>query len=469
MEEEGGKVRALTDKATRNERWTHVFSRPLNRWFDIRIRISVASILRLKAFELLEKWNASFGVHYRQIRLGFDYLKNTLRLQFPNLQANAARIQQERREREMKTKEILRKIKSTIDEIGERLDIICAKEEIMLLDPLDDEEFEEFRSSELRQVRLDSLKEGEKIHEDEHNKVVTKHLVLVQEWIFVLIRVEVSDNRSRDKMLKEFIDIQNRLQLVKKKCEDSGCVLINNVKPLIEDELEEDFWEEGKIGSSESGSLNASSKHNSNLSMVLAPSEVIDKASKGRNKKSYGIESLDNEGGKIDSILLRSKLLAEAPVIECGSFSHNLKMDVLVNQRSMEFDNHWGRVDYEAVIPAEKITELYLTDLGSDLGEQLAKQAIKNVRERDKEEARKRKIDKQLLNRAKLAKVREHNEAVLRDAALASTSRSAAAGDEAEDTNGRRSSTRNKKQTLASMLRKKVTTRDRLTQRLLNT
>ncbi|GAY51809.1 hypothetical protein CUMW_137090, partial [Citrus unshiu] len=137
-------------------------------------------------------------------------------------------------------------IKSTIDEIGERLDIICAKEEIMLLDPLDDEEFEEFRSSELRQVRLDSLKEGEKIHEDEHNKgvvqlLVTKHLVLVQEWIFVLIRVEVSDNRSRDKMLKEFIDIQNRLQLVKKKCEDSGCVLINNVKPLIEDELEEDF------------------------------------------------------------------------------------------------------------------------------------------------------------------------------------------------------------------------------------
>ncbi|KAK9226495.1 hypothetical protein WN943_011543 [Citrus x changshan-huyou] len=208
-------------------------------------------------------------------------------------------------------------------------------------------------------------------------------------------------------MLKEFIDIQNRLQLVKKKCEDSGCVLINNVKPLIEDELEEDFWEEGKIGSSESGSLNASCKHNSNLSMVLASSEVIDKASKGRNKKSYGIESLDNEGGKIDSILLRS--------------------------------------------------------------EQLAKQAIKNVRERDKEEARKRKIDKQLLNRAKLAKVREHNEAVLRDAALASTSRSAAAGDEAEDTNGRRSSTRNKKQTLASMLRKKVTTRDRLTQRLLNT
>lgn len=523
---------------------------------------AIASILRSKAFEFLEKWNASFGVHYRQIRLGFDYLKNTLRLQFPNLQANAARIQRERREREMRTKEILRnkfemlrqnlssikeEIQSTIDEIGECLDIIRAKEEIMLLDPLDDEDFEEFHSSELRQIRLDSLKEGEKVHEDEDNKVVfdalrelykllvTKHLVLVQEWISVLIRVEVSDNRSRDKMLKEFIDIQNRLQLVKKKCEDSGCGLINNVKPLIEDELEEDFWEEGKIGSSESGSSNASSKHNSNLSMVLASSEVIGKASEVPKQKSDGNDSLDNEGSKIDSTLLRSKLLAEAPVIVCGSFSDNLKRDVLVNQRGMEFDNHWGRVDYDAVIPAEKIAELNLratlykeeqveiqpcraplrkgglcqrrdlevcpfhgpiiprddegnpinqstssiekssltdetlTDLGSDLVEQLAKHAIKNVRERDKEEARKRKIDKQLLNRAKLAKVREHNEAVLRDAALASTSRSATAGDEAEDTNGRRSSSRNKKQTLASMLRKKVTPRDRLTRRLLNT
>ena len=42
----------------------------------------------------------------------------------------------------------------------------------MVLDPLDDEDFEEFHSSELRQIRLDSLKEGEKVHEDEDNKVV---------------------------------------------------------------------------------------------------------------------------------------------------------------------------------------------------------------------------------------------------------------------------------------------------------
>ncbi|KAB5569326.1 hypothetical protein DKX38_003119 [Salix brachista] len=42
--------------------------------------------MRLKAVEFLEKWNSSFGIHYRQIRLGFDYLKNTIRFQFPNVQ-----------------------------------------------------------------------------------------------------------------------------------------------------------------------------------------------------------------------------------------------------------------------------------------------------------------------------------------------------------------------------------------------
>ena len=36
---------------------------------------AVASILRSKAIEFLEKWNSSFGIHYRQLRLGFDYLK----------------------------------------------------------------------------------------------------------------------------------------------------------------------------------------------------------------------------------------------------------------------------------------------------------------------------------------------------------------------------------------------------------
>ncbi|KAK6921406.1 hypothetical protein RJ641_015084 [Dillenia turbinata] len=77
---------------------------------------AIASTLRSKAIEFLEKWNASFGFHYRQLRMG-----------------DVAQIQQERRERELRTKEILlnkfeilkenftsikSEIQLTIDEIG---------------------------------------------------------------------------------------------------------------------------------------------------------------------------------------------------------------------------------------------------------------------------------------------------------------------------------------------------------------
>ncbi|XP_022757558.1 UV-stimulated scaffold protein A homolog [Durio zibethinus] len=535
---------------------------------------AIASTLRSKAIEFLEKWNASFGIHYRQLRLGFDYLKNTLRFQFPNLQENAARIERERREREHRTQEILQnkfetlkmnfssvkeEIQSTVDEIGECLDIVRTKEESVPLGLLDDEDFVEFRSSELRQIRLDSLKEGEKVHENSENKVVfdalkelykllvTKHLVAIQEWISLLIKVEVADNRLRDSMLKELIDIRNRLLSVKKDCEESGCALPKTVKN--NQKQEEDFWEEDNIGSTEKGSSTEhvklqeaqssndeektksiedrnskkSNKRSENLAKVSASRKVKD--AKECSNLSKGKESLGSETS------IRSKLLAEAPVVKWGSFLDNWgtvsNRDMLANQRGLEVENHWGRVDYDAVIPAEKIAELNLQatvyqeklgeiqpcraplskgglcqrrdmrvcpfhgpiiprdeegnpinqnfstgdtnpDLGSDLAEQLAKQAVTNVRERDKEEVRKRRLDKQSLRRAKLAKVREHNEAVIRDAAITSTSRSAIVGEDMEETIGEKSVGRNK-QTLASMLRRKVTSRDRLAQRLLNT
>lgn len=535
---------------------------------------AIASTLRSKAIEFLEKWNASFGIHYRQLRLGFDYLKNTLRFQFPNLQETAARIERERRERERRTKEILQnkfetlkmnfssakeEIQAAVDEIRECLDIVRTKEEGVPHVLLDDEDFVEFRSSELRQIRLDSLKEGEKVHENSDNKVVfdalrelykllvTKHLVSVQEWISLLVRVEVTDNRSRDSMLKELIDIRNSLTSVKKDCEEFGCTLPKTVNKNQEEE--EDFWEEGNCGLTENGSTTEpekrrevessniekknrsvedrnskkSNKQSGNLAKVSATCKV--KAKDKECSSSMGKESLGSEKS------VRSELLAEAPVLRWGSFMENWgsvsNKDTLLNQKGLELENHWGRVDYDAVIPAEKIAELNLqaivyqenlgeiqpcraplkkgglcqrrdlkvcpfhgpiiprddagnqinqsssTDdtypgVGSDLAEQLAKEAVKNVRERDKEDARKRKLDKQSLQREKLARVREHNDAVLRDAAIASTSRSTVFGEDMGGTVGENPVGR-KRQTLASMLRKKVTTKDRLAQRLLNT
>lgn len=508
---------------------------------------SVASLLRTKAIEFLEKWNVSFGVHYRQLRLGYDYLKNTLKLKFPNIQANVERIRQERRERELRSKEILLnkyeslkekfssikgEILSTMDEIDGCLDILHSKQELESDDILDDEELDDFRSLELQQLRREALNEGEKVYESSDNKVVfdalrelykllvTKHLVSIQEWVSVLVRVEVADNRFRDSTLKEFIDIQNRVKSVKKRCEEAGCSFLNSSKL----DGEEDFWEEGNVVSIETPSSAPDNKKKHPDVASTSQNMSSDKPSSyAKESKSSNTDSLLHGGNQSESNPLRSKLLTKAPVVRWGSHLDTWGSNrvFMANQRGLDLESHWGRVDDDAVIPSDIISELSVPampyeekqieiqpcraplrkgglcrrkdmkicpfhgpiiprdDEGkplsaspsedmnvnitkTDLAEKLAKQAVKNVRETDKEAAKKREIDKQELKRAKLAKIREHNDAVLRDAALASTSRSAAFGEDDEVTN------REKKASLASMLKKKATSKDRIAQKLLS-
>lgn len=512
---------------------------------------AVASLLRSKAIEFLEKWNLSFGVYYRQLRLGYDYLKNTLRLQFPNIQGNVERIRRERMERERRSKEMLLSrfeslkenlssikgwILSTMDEIDVCLDILHSEQELVSDEILDDEEFGEFRSLELQQIRLEALNEGEKVYENSDNKVVfdalrdlykllmKKHLVSIQEWISVLVRVEVADNRFRDSTLKEFIDIQNRLKSVKNKCEEAGCTL-NTSKP----DEEEDFWEEGNAVSikTSSSAPNKKSKHPD----MASTSHKMNHGNLGSHTKesnSSNTDSLPRGGNEAKSNSLKSKLLAEAPVVRWGSHLDNWGSNrtFMANQRGLDLESHWGRVDDDAVIPADKVAELSVQaipyeekqteiqpcrapmrkgglcqrrdlkicpfhgpiiprddegrplnqsssedinmDSRTDLAERLAKQAVRNVREREKEASKKREIDKQSLKRAKLAKIREHNEAVLRDAALASTSSSAAFGEDVDVNNEDKRSARDKRKSLASMLQKKVTPKDRIAQKLLS-
>lgn len=518
---------------------------------------SVATALRSRAIEFLEKWNESFGIHYRQLRLGYDYLKNTLRFQFPNLRANAARREQERRAREMKTREILLKkfeslkanfssikeeIQINIDEIDECLEILATDDDDIPFDQLDDEEMEEFHNSELRQLRLEALREGEKIHENNENTVVfdalrefykvlvTKHLAAVQEWMSVLIRVETADTSFRESALKNLIDIRNLIQSTKRKCEESGCELSKTANTADE----EDIWEDGTIETFDKGKSGPSCS-----SITEAPAESTSKSTRDAERtknSSNGIEKKNNKssGSKLNP--LRGKLMGEAPILNWGSFLDNWgsNRDVLANQRGLELDGHWGRVDYDAVIPAEKIAELNVhasvykpepvetlpckaplrkggicprrdlrvcpfhgpiiprDDEGNPVNEsstkeespaenqseestpdvdgkvvnQLLRQAAKNVRERDKEEAKQRELDKKALKKARLAKIREHNESVMRDSAIASTSRSYYVGEETET--GSRSA-KSKRPTLASMLKKKESSKQRLAQRLMNT
>lgn len=532
---------------------------------------SIASILRSKSLELLEKWHGSFGVHYRQLRLSLDYLKNTLRYQFPNRLGNAERLQNERRERELRSREILQnkyeklqenfssikaEIQSTLDQLGECLGIVSNKEGKFTSSPSpEDDEPEEFTCPTLWQIRQQSLKEGEKVHENDENAAVfdalrefyklllTKHLPSVQEWISVLVRVDLADNKFRDSALKEFIDVRNMIQSAKKKCEELGCVLPSSA---AQEQEEVDMWEEGKIEADDPV----------NASCLAAPgSNSIDlqdtKACVGHDASvdaPVDLRHLDDvpsaadassnvSQNSTDSELLRSRLLAEAPVLKWGPFleSWGSTQDAMVNYRGLELDSHWGRVEQDAIIPGERIAELSahwslyqeqaaeirpclaplkngglcqrrdlnvcpfhgpivprdpsgnpmsedsedgkdpvenpikgtplmnesiekLSGSGDQLMRRLAEKAIRNVRGRDR--------DLKSLKRAKLAKVREHNEAVLREAACSSTSGTAAAFAE-EGMSSEQAPPKSKKPSLSSMLRKKVTAKDRLAQRLL--
>jgi hypothetical protein len=319
--------------------------------------------------------------------------------------------------------------------------------------------------------------------------------------------------------LKEFIDTQNRLKSVKKRCEEAGCSLLNSSKR----DGEEDFWEEGDVVSIETPS---SAPDNINKHTVMASTSHNTSSdnlgSYATESKSSNTDSQLHGGNESKSDPLRSKLLTNAPVVSWGSHLDTWGSNrvFMANQRGLDLDSHWGRVDEDAVIPSDKIAELSVpampyeekqieiqpcraplrkgglcrrrdmkicpfhgpiiprddegrplnpspsedgnVNIKTGLAEKLAKQAVKNVRETDKEAAKKREIDKQAFKRAKLAKIREHNEAVLRDAALASTSRSAAFGEDDEATK------RDKKASLASMLKKKVTSKDRIARKLLS-
>ncbi len=62
-----------------------------------------ATLLRATSMEYVEKWNEMFGVHYKPVHLGYEYLKKTLRLQFPNVREATAMAERQRQEKEERT------------------------------------------------------------------------------------------------------------------------------------------------------------------------------------------------------------------------------------------------------------------------------------------------------------------------------------------------------------------------------
>jgi UV-stimulated scaffold protein A len=173
-----------------------------------------AALLRKATVQALERWHHLFGAHYRQLRLAVEYLKESARVQFSGLRATVdARAAHETRMQEIyagkveqlreNLASIKAEIRSTIDEIRNGLEIICAEHKKVEGYYVDDEE--EIASLLMRSIRTASLMAGEWVPETQENEavfdalreahrlLVSNHLVTVQEWITVLVRDHCSE------------------------------------------------------------------------------------------------------------------------------------------------------------------------------------------------------------------------------------------------------------------------------------
>jgi hypothetical protein len=93
---------------------------------------------------------------------------------------------------------------------------------------------------------------------DLYKIVMTSHFRITQEWLSILMRVDISDTQTRDALLKEVIDIRNQLLGSREKCESLGIIRLevgSTRKSQADGEDEDDIiWEEGDNGI---GAINA--------------------------------------------------------------------------------------------------------------------------------------------------------------------------------------------------------------------
>lgn len=565
--------------------WVHRFERFLLLSVGFRKEHSLpppsdrASLLRSKTLEFLEVWNNKFGQHYRQLRLGYNYLKNILRLQFPNPNPaiDSRDADRQRQQRAARSQELLRskfqtlsqnfpafksEVHSTINEIERCFEILKQQQEEK--DKLGVEDFEEYEytsstSAKLRRIREEAMNEEQKLVESRDNEAVfdvvrelyklltTRHLPTIQEWLQVVMKVDLpNNNNASESMLKEVIDLRNTLQSARGKCEGLGCKLTADTQ---EDEV---MWEEGVIEAARSDEK-------------LASGLVDDKDDKAPEVQESICPS--GECSKAKTAPLSQKLLQEAPVLPWGSYldTWGSNSATPANQRGLEVENHWGRVDSDAVIPPERAAEFnvratYYKDQqpeiqpcnaplrngglcqrqdlrvcpfhgpikprdshGNPIEEKpnsapaveqpaalrteendgkrtstastceiedadmlssqlksvsseeqtvrlIAAKAVENVRSRDEELKKRKHADSISARKAKLKKVREHNDSVLRASAMISTRQGLgeAMGEDLEGCSDSMTNQKKAKQTLSSMLKKKTTPKDRLAQKLLN-
>jgi len=100
---------------------------------------------------------------------------------------------------------------------------------------------------------------------DLHKLVDLNHLRGTQEWLSVLMRVDTSDTRPRDTLLKEVIDLRTQLLDSLAKCESLGIDRTERAsasRSLLDEVDDEDIiWEAGDVETEKAPDETASTSH----------------------------------------------------------------------------------------------------------------------------------------------------------------------------------------------------------------
>ncbi|KAH7424727.1 hypothetical protein KP509_11G021700 [Ceratopteris richardii] len=532
--------------------------------------VNRATALRAKSMEVLEKWNDNFGLHYKPLRLGYEYLRDTLHLQFPNLRQAAAQAEQQKKERELRSQALVLEkyerlkhdfpalssdIEQTLKQLEECFEILEAEDNgrdasAKESDVKDDDDAEDYEVNSLRRALSQAASKAPVMLETQDNKpifdtmrdlcklICHQHSSAIDDWMLVLIRVDTQDRDSRDFLFKRVIDIRNCLSQAKRKCLNLGINIQEHNKDDQEDEI---IWEEGGIDNGEASATELAQEAETRKAAVTSIKKDDDLLiTQIENLPAATSEFTSGEKSN------RSQLLQEAPVLPWGPYLDRWGAEHIVplNQRGLLLESHWGRVDYDALVPADKVVELnmrasYYTPVKEEIPpclaplkngglcqrrdlrvcplhgpikqrdsngnvlssspddkalmdgprkeessyagsstaavtdmefvKDIAAKAVANVRAQDATESNKKREKKLLAKRN-----REHNAAVLREAALANTVQGLgeAIGEElekyAEPNVGSMRQTKKARKSLRAMLQPKPTAKDRLAERLLN-
>eukprot|EP00898_Chlorokybus_atmophyticus_P006786 jgi/Chlat1/7108/Chrsp57S06788 len=347
-----------------------------------------AHTLRRTALESLERWHEAHGRFYRQVTLAYRYVKDTLRMQVPELRARAQAAERARQEQEARSKVIatgkfhrlkaeyleqLEAMKANLDEVDRCFELLVpalcgdvdeddiaweeATPAMPAADAYSNPEDEDVASaiantppSEPLQINIDTSEPIACEGTDNASlfdalrdayKVMLAHAETLQSWLTVLMKADLEapmERATKEAMLREVIDTRNRLTKARAKCDD--------LKVLHADRRQSD---KHAIHEDPDKAV---------LELTSQPEQPDPSAPRAshveRTRSNSGPNSSQQQRpSSSSSDASRGKLLAQAPVVPSGAHLDNWGGVVPVGGRGMDITGHWGRFDLTEALPAD--------------------------------------------------------------------------------------------------------------------